>query len=40
LIIEVDLVTNLDWNFGVRAGYGIAIVNGVWVKFSSGDGVA
>ncbi len=29
-----------DWNFGVRAGYGIAIVNGGWVKFSSGDGTA
>ncbi len=29
-----------DWNFGVRAGYGIAIVEGSWVKFSSGDGVA
>ncbi len=27
-----------DWNFGVRAGYGIAIVNGSWIKFSSGDG--
>lgn len=27
-----------DWNFGGRAGYGIVIVNGVWVKFSSGDG--
>jgi hypothetical protein len=29
-----------DWNFGVRAGYGIAVVSGAWVKFSSGDGVA
>jgi len=27
-----------DWNFGVRAGYGITILNGGWVKFSSGDG--
>lgn len=27
-----------DWNFGGRAGYGIVIVNGVWIKFSSGDG--
>lgn len=26
-----------DWNFGVRCGYGLCIVNGVWVKFSSGD---
>ncbi len=26
-----------DWNFGVRAGYGICVVNGTWVKFSSGD---
>lgn len=29
-----------DWNFGVRTGYGICIVNGVWIKFSSGDGTA
>ncbi len=29
-----------DWNFGVRAGYGIAIVSGSWIKFSSGDGTA
>lgn len=29
-----------DWNFGVRAGYGIAIVNGNWIHFSSGDGTA
>lgn len=29
-----------DWNFGVRAGYGIAIVNGVWVKVSYGNGQA
>jgi hypothetical protein len=29
-----------DWNFGVRAGYGICIVNGAFLKFSSGDGVA
>jgi hypothetical protein len=27
-----------DWNFGVRAGYGITIVNGVWIKGSTGDG--
>lgn len=26
-----------DWNFGVRAGYGIAIVNAAWIHFSSGD---
>jgi len=26
-----------DWNFGVRAGYGIAIVNAQWIQFSSGD---
>ena len=26
-----------DWNFGVRAGYGIGIVSGRWTKFSSGD---
>ena len=29
-----------DWNFGVRCGYGIAIVNGVWIKVSYGDGTA
>lgn len=29
-----------DWNFGVRAGYGIAIVTGRWIKFSSGDATA
>lgn len=29
-----------DWNFGGRAGYGIVIVNGIWVKMSSGDGTA
>lgn len=26
-----------DWNFGVRAGYGICIVNGFWCHMSSGD---
>ena len=29
-----------DWNFGVRAGYDIAIVTGRWVKMSSGDASA
>jgi hypothetical protein len=29
-----------DWNFGVRAGYGIGILSGVWIRFSTGDGVA
>lgn len=29
-----------DWEFRVRAGYGIAIVDGAWIKFSSGDGTA
>ena len=29
-----------DWNFGVRAGWGIGIVTGRWVKMSSGDGSA
>ena len=29
-----------DWLFGVRAGYGIAILNGSWIRFSSGDGAA
>lgn len=28
------------WNFGMRGGWMIAIVNGAWIKFSSGDGVA
>lgn len=28
------------WNFGVRAGWGIGIVTGRWVKFSSGDASA
>ncbi len=29
-----------DWNFGVRSGYGITVVTGRWVHFSSGNGVA
>src|SRR3990167_8584490 len=29
-----------DWMFGVRAGYGICIVSGNWIRFSSGDGAA
>jgi hypothetical protein len=29
-----------NWNFGVRAGYGIGIVTGRWIKFSSGDAAA
>lgn len=29
-----------DWNFGVRAGWGIAIVSGAWLKWSYGDGTA
>ena len=29
-----------DWNFGVRAGYGIGIVTGRWIRFSSGDATA
>lgn len=29
-----------DWNYGVRAGYGMAILEGSWIKFSSGDGTA
>jgi len=28
------------WNFGVRAGYGICIVAGSWIKGSTGDGTA
>lgn len=29
-----------DWNFGVRGGWGIGILSGVWIKVSTGDGVA
>jgi hypothetical protein len=29
-----------DWNFGFSATYGMCIVSGIWVKFSSGDGTA
>lgn len=29
-----------DWNFGVRAGYGIGILSGVWIRMSLGDGTA
>lgn len=29
-----------DWEFRNRAGYGIVVVGGMWVKFSSGDGTA
>jgi hypothetical protein len=29
-----------DWNYGVRAGYGICIIDGGWLKFSAGDGTA
>lgn len=29
-----------DWEFRVRAGYGITVVDGKWVRFSSGDDVA
>jgi len=29
-----------DFNFGVRAGYGIAIVNGQFISLSKGDGTA
>jgi len=28
------------WNFGVRCGYGIAILAGQWIRISSGDGAA
>lgn len=28
------------WNFGTRMGYGIGIVTGRWIKFSSGDATA
>lgn len=34
-----DFATD-DWNFGVRCGYGIAIVSGAWIKVSSGDATA
>ena len=29
-----------DWDFRVRGGWGIVVVDGVWIKFSSGDDVA
>jgi len=29
-----------DWNYGVRAGWGIEILNGVWFSMSKGDGSA
>ena len=29
-----------DWNFGVRAGWGIGIVTGRWIKCSTGDASA
>ena len=29
-----------DWLFGVRAGYGLAILNGNWLRVSTGDGSA
>lgn len=29
-----------DWDFRVRAAYGITIVGGAWIKFSSGDATA
>ncbi len=29
-----------DWNFGARGGYGIVVVSGSAIKFSSGDGEA
>jgi hypothetical protein len=29
-----------DWDFGTRGSYGIVILNGGWIKFSSGDGAA
>lgn len=29
-----------DWEFRNRAGYGISVVEGMWIKFSSGDGAA
>ena len=29
-----------DWNYGVRAGYGIVIVEGSWIKMSDGLGTA
>ena len=29
-----------DWNFGTRAGWGLCVVTGEWIKFSSGDGAS
>lgn len=34
-----DIQTD-DWEFRNRAGYGISVVEGMWIKFSSGDGTA
>lgn len=34
-----DVMTD-DWEFRVRAGYGIAILDGAWVFFSTGDDAA
>ncbi len=34
-----DFATD-DWNFGVRGGYGIVIVNANWARMSKGDGSA
>ncbi len=33
-------VQNDDWEFRVRAGYGICVVGAGWIKMSSGDGTA
>jgi hypothetical protein len=29
-----------DWNFGIRGGHGICVVDAAWIKMSSGDGAA
>lgn len=29
-----------DWDYRIRAGYGICVVDGKWIRLSTGDGVA
>ena len=29
-----------DWDYRIRAGYGITVVDGKWIRFSSGDGTS
>lgn len=38
--VELGKDTSEDWDFGCRGSYGITIVSGAWLKFSTGDGTA